>query len=77
MIAGFMTDERSVTEIPEEATCEKVAVLDNGIDRVHQEEIRSEQEVEECDVKLERSVDTQCSADNLVCLLAFAIASCA
>ncbi|KAI7810212.1 uncharacterized protein si:ch73-140j24.4 [Triplophysa rosa] len=60
LIAGFMTDERSVTEIPEKATCENV---ENDFDRNHQEEIRSEQEVEE--VKLERSVDTQCSADNL------------
>ncbi|KAA0718453.1 hypothetical protein E1301_Tti019289 [Triplophysa tibetana] len=60
LIAGFMTDERSVTEVPEEATCEN---SENDSDRDHQVEIRFEQEVEE--VKLERSVDTQCSADNL------------
>ncbi|XP_065129015.1 uncharacterized protein [Paramisgurnus dabryanus] len=71
LICGFITDEDSMTDMPEEEdACGGVNVLEISFDHVDREENRSKQEIKEVDqVNHERSVEEgnqmQCIGENL------------
>ncbi|XP_055057064.2 uncharacterized protein [Misgurnus anguillicaudatus] len=71
LIGGFITDEHSMTDMPEEAdACGRVNVLEINFDHVDREENRSKQEIKEVNqVNHERSMEEgnqmQCVGENL------------